>query len=157
MPAHLNNSPLFKNSSTPRGVRADEARKVLAAMARKLAFKPVRLAHVKQVAGFDVAYDGPHAEVAAVVMDCVSRRVLETKTFAGKVRFPYIPGLLSFREGPLILAAHRRLDHDVHVLMVEGHGVAHPLGCGLASYVGCALRKPTIGVAKGILWGEVGE
>jgi deoxyribonuclease V len=68
---------------------------------------------------------------------------------------PYIPGLLAFREGDIILKTYYDLEHDPDVLMVDGHGIAHPMRAGLACYVGVELEKPCIGVAKKILIGEV--
>lgn len=74
-----------------------------------------------------------------------------------KVEFPYIPTLLSFREADPIDKVFRQLKRRPDVLMVEGHGIAHPYGCGLASHVGVILKIPTIGVAKKLLCGEQAE
>lgn len=115
----------------------------------------VDLKGIKTIAGFDVAYAGEKAVCAAVVLDAKTMEVLERTYAVGKAEVPYVPGLLAFREGPLILQAYYDLEHDPDVLMVEGHGIAHPLKAGLASYVGVELAKPTIGVAKSILVGEL--
>jgi deoxyribonuclease V len=73
------------------------------------------------------------------------------------VEFPYIPTLLSFRELPAALAAIRTLKTQPDVFLVDAHGVAHPYGCGFASHLGLALGKPTIGVAKSMLFGQFVE
>jgi len=102
-----------------------------------------------RVAGIDVAYDGDDAYAACVVVD-EGTRVVETGYFKSKVMFPYIPSYLSFREAqPAIGAARKVTGFDV--LLVNGHGVAHPRGCGLASQIGLDLDVATIGVATGVL------
>jgi len=101
------------------------------------------------VAGIDIAYDGDDAFAACVVVDR-DARVVERGYFKSRVRFPYIPSYLSFRESqPSICAARRVSSFDI--LLVNGHGVAHPRGCGLASKIGLELGVATIGVATGML------
>jgi len=72
-------------------------------------------------------------------------------------KFPYIPGLLSFREGPAILETLKDLKHTPDLLVFDGHGIAHPRGLGIASYIGVLLDKPTIGIAKKKLFGNYEE
>jgi deoxyribonuclease V len=74
-----------------------------------------------------------------------------------KVAFPYIPGLLAFREGPAIIGSFKQLKQKPDILMVDGQGIAHPRGCGIASHVGVILDIPTIGVAKKRLYGMFDE
>jgi len=112
-----------------------------------------------RIAGVDVAYSGNHAYGAAVVLDYKSKsmEILETKTSRTVVSFPYIPTFLSFREAEPMVAALRGLENSYDVLLVNGHGIAHPRGIGIASHLGVELGIPTIGVARGLLCGEVIE
>ncbi len=118
-----------------------------------------RLGSVSLVGGTDLAYERDEARyvAAAVVLDARTLRVVETATARGRVRFPYVPGYLSFREAPAILRALARLEHQPDLLLVDGHGLAHPRGFGIASHLGVLLDLPTIGVAKSILVGEADE
>jgi len=107
-------------------------------------------------AGIDVGFsrDGRRAYCAAVVVDL---RTMETADSAGaceETRFPYIPGFLSFREGPVVLQALSRLRVVPDVLLFDGQGLAHPRRCGLASHVGACLDVPSVGCAKSRLVGE---
>jgi len=104
---------------------------------------------INLVAGIDVAYDGDDAYAACVVVDR-DARVVERRYFKSRVRFPYIPSYLSFREArPSICAARKVSGFDI--LLVNGHGVAHPRGCGLATKIGLELGVATIGIAAGML------
>src|SRR5512136_1139244 len=108
---------------------------------------------IRFVAGVDVAYFDQKAVGAVTFSDYESLRIVESETILVPVKFPYIPTLLSFRELPAALAAIRKLRAKPDVFLVDAHGVAHPYGCGLASHLGLAIHKPTIGVAKGRLVG----
>ena len=111
------------------------------------------LEHYELIAGVDASYANDLAYATCVVMDN-QNRTLESASAKVKVRFPYIPGYLSFREAPVLEAAARKISR-FDVLMVNGHGVAHPRGCGLASQVGLDLSVATIGVARKQLVGQV--
>jgi deoxyribonuclease V len=113
---------------------------------------------IRHVAGADGAYDDEKASGAAVLTEYATLRPIETATTRTRVAFPYIPGLLSFREGPMIVRVLRKLTIKPDICIVDGHGLAHPRRFGLACYVGLVMGLPTIGVAKSRLFGtEVGE
>ena len=109
---------------------------------------------VGRVAGVDAAYSGNKTYAACVVMDR-EFKITESRTAVSEVAFPYIPGYFAFREAPITLSAAREAS-GFDVLMVNGHGIAHPRGCGLATYVGLELDAPTIGVARRLLVGDIG-
>jgi len=99
--------------------------------------------------GVDVAYskDGSHAWAAAVIMD-ERFRVLESFVAGGEPGLPYVPGYLAFREGRLTLEALTSLRVEPDIVFLDGHGVVHERGLGLASHMGVLLGVPTIGVPK---------
>ncbi|MFD8423039.1 endonuclease V [Streptomyces sp. NPDC059466] len=102
------------------------------------------------VTGVDVAYDDERDLVvaAAVVLDAASLQVVAEATAVGQVSFPYVPGLLAFREIPTVLAALDALPCPPGLVVCDGYGVAHPRRFGLASHLGVLTGLPTIGVAK---------
>ncbi|MFE0645436.1 endonuclease V [Streptomyces sp. NPDC058877] len=102
------------------------------------------------VTGLDVAYDDERDLVAAavVVLDARTLGVVEEATAVGRVSFPYVPGLLAFREIPTLLAALDALTADPGLLVCDGYGLAHPRRFGLASHLGVLTGRPSIGVAK---------
>ncbi|MEN8654514.1 endonuclease V [Streptomyces sp. 21So2-11] len=103
-----------------------------------------------RVTGVDVAYDDERDVVvaAAVVLDAATLTVLDEATAVGRVAFPYVPGLLAFRELPTVLAALESLSADPGLVVCDGYGLAHPRRFGLASHLGVVTGLPTIGVAK---------
>jgi deoxyribonuclease V len=102
------------------------------------------------VTGVDVAYDDERDLVAAaaVVLDAARLTVVARATAVGRVSFPYVPGLLAFREIPTVLAALERLPCPPGLVVCDGYGLAHPRRFGLASHLGVLTGLPTIGVAK---------
>ena len=126
---------------------------------RRLAAQVSRSSEVttpRFIAGVDIS--APKAQGVAtgavVVLEYPELRVVETKVVSGKLDFPYIPGLLSFRESPLTLAACERLTITPDLILVDGQGIAHPRRLGLASHLGLFLNTPTIGCAKSKLCGS---
>ncbi len=111
------------------------------------------------IAGADVAYDKQSGRcfAAVVVVRAPGMEVVEQVAADTPISFPYVPGLLTFREGPAVLAAFRKLKHRPDVVLFDGHGLAHPRRFGLASHLGYLLDIPSIGCAKSILVGEHGR
>lgn len=114
----------------------------------------VKIDEIKYIAGFDVSYFGNKCVCSAVVLDFKTMEVVEKKFLVTKAPMNYVPGFLAFREGPPICQTYFDLECEPDVIMVDGHGIAHPLNAGLASFVGAELGKPVIGVAKNLLVGE---
>jgi len=109
----------------------------------------------ENIAGVDVAYKDDKALCAVVIMS--RDKVILKKTKESKVKFPYIPGFFAFREAPPIIKTVKDIKDKIDILLVNGHGIAHPRGFGLASHVGLILNIPTIGIATSLLCGEVKE
>jgi deoxyribonuclease V len=111
------------------------------------------------VAGADISYDrGSDLFFAAVILlSYPELTIIEEASFSARVSFPYIPGLLSFREGPPLLAAFAKLTKTPDVIFFDGQGIAHPRGFGIASHLGLILDRPAIGCAKSRLCGSHGE
>lgn len=113
-----------------------------------------KLPPVKTAAGLDVAYRGDIAYGAAVVIDVDKMEVVDAACSINKSRVPYVPTYLAFREITPMLRAFYKLTVRPDVVLVDGHGLAHPRGFGIASHIGVVLKIPTIGVAKSRLYGE---
>jgi deoxyribonuclease V len=126
----------------------------------------------KTIAGLDCALspDKKRIVAAAVVLvepnvmpglwetaECADFEVIETATASQQLTFPYIPGLLSFRESPVCIAAVEKLKNEPDAFMIDGQGIAHPRRFGLAAHLGLFFNKPTIGCAKSRLTGTFEE
>ncbi len=138
-----------------------QAREIQFGLAKRVSIEN-RVVNPCLIAGIDISAPNAQgvARGAVVVIRYPELDIVEVKEAHSKIRFPYIPGLLSFRESPLILAACERLCNVPDLILVDGQGIAHPRRFGLASHVGLLLDLPTIGCAKSILCGEhqsVGE
>lgn len=145
------NTQLFPTDlSTPSLLRAQE-------IVRQRAVLHNNHAAPRFVAGVDQAFMGDVIISGIVVIDYESLDVIEEVYHTGTLEYPYIPTFLSFREGPAIVSAYGKLQHTPDILMVDGCGINHPRGAGLATHIGVALDVPTIGVAKNILCGKGDE
>jgi deoxyribonuclease V len=111
---------------------------------------------LRLVAGVDAAFtaDGRHCIAGVVLWDREENAVCEEAVALRPLTFPYVPGLLSFREAPAVIAALRQLRATPDALMYDGHGFAHPRRFGIASHVGLLAALPAIGCAKSVLVGE---
>lgn len=114
---------------------------------------------ISYIAGIDVAFpnSGKTTRAAVVLLEYPSLRLVEQVVHESPTVIPYIPGVLSFREGGAVLQALGKLVNPPDILMFDGQGVAHPLGLGIASHVGVILNMPTIGIAKSCLVGDYNE
>ncbi|HBX70268.1 MAG TPA: deoxyribonuclease V [Chloroflexi bacterium] len=124
----------------------------------RLLLTPLADANIRLVAGVDVGLprSAKIARAAIAVLDYATMELIEQSTAEMPVPFPYLPGLLSFREMPVILAALAGLQSSPDVFIVDGHGYAHPRRFGLACHLGVWLDQPAIGCGKSILTGETG-
>jgi deoxyribonuclease V len=140
----------------PRTIRAAIA--LQQRLAPRVRLEPLA-GEVRVLAGADVAFsaDGQDVIAGVVVWDLATRTVVEQRVARARCQFPYVPGLLSFRELPAVLAAFRRLRTPPEAVLCDGQGLAHPRRLGLACHLGLWLGIPTIGCAKSRLCGTYDE
>jgi deoxyribonuclease V len=114
---------------------------------------------VETIAGCDISFNkfSPVMCAGIVVLRLPSLEVLEEVGVVGETSFPYVPGLLSFRESPPLLAAWSKLKTEPDAVMFDGQGLAHPRRVGIACHVGLLINRPTIGCAKSVLVGKFAE
>ncbi len=138
----------------PWNLRYAEAVKVQRELQERIILDAPDLA-LRLVAGADVSYSkGSNMFFASVVvLQMPDMNILEIASARGEVDFPYIPGLLSFREAPILIKAFEQVKNTPDVIIFDGHGISHPRGMGLASHMGLVLDLPSIGCAKKILVG----
>jgi deoxyribonuclease V len=121
-----------------------------------VADRPIDLTSIGLIAGVDVSVKNDVSQAAVVVMTFPDFRPVETVLVQRRTPFPYIPGLLSFREGPVLEEAFEKLTEEPAVFLFDGMGIAHPRRIGIASHLGLWLQKPTIGCGKTLLCGRYG-
>jgi len=135
----------------------EKARKAQRLLAQKVVEKDDFPFPPQTVGGVDVAYIGNYAVAAAVVVEYDTLSVKEKSVSIVKVNFPYIPTLLSFRECYPMISAIKKLKELPDIFMVDAQGRLHPFRLGAASHLGVVLNIPTIGIAKKLLCGSIGE
>lgn len=155
--------PSIRKDITPR-----EAIELQKQLRREVVEKPLELSCVRFVAGADISYEIFESQpggrllrrnsntvyAGVVVMTFPGMALVDRSLVRTSVSFPYVPGLLSFRESPSILEAWKHLRIKPDVLLVDGHGLAHPRRFGIACHLGLLLNIPTIGCAKSVLLGS---
>jgi deoxyribonuclease V len=142
----------------PRWPRSPAAARELQEALRDRVERRDRLGRVRRVAGVDASYDRASGttRAAAVLLGVPDLEPQAQASVVRRTRFPYVPGLLSFREVPALLPALARLPRAPDLVLCDGQGLAHPRRFGLASHLGVLLDLPTIGVAKSRLVGAHG-
>jgi deoxyribonuclease V len=116
--------------------------------------QPLDLDAVRLVAGVDVSVKENVSQAAVVVVSYPDLKPVETVLWRMPTPFPYVPGLLSFREGPVLVEAFERLENEPDVFIFDGMGRAHPRRIGIATHMGLWLQRPTIGCGKTLLVGK---
>ena len=141
----------------PWDVEAKEAVEIQRALASRVSAEDGFETPPRYVAGVDISppdADGV-ATAAAVLLELPDLRVTEVRVYRGKPGFPYVPGLLSFRETPLALGALEQLETEPDIILADGQGIAHPRRFGIACHLGLLMDTPAIGCAKSILRGRL--
>jgi deoxyribonuclease V len=135
-----------------------EALAVQERLRKEVRLRPLASRDIRHVAGADVAVSKKLGRLisAVVVLQFPSLSVVEERTFCSELFFPYIPGLLSFREIPGLIDCLKQVRTPFQAMLCDGQGIAHPRRVGLASHLGVLLNVPTIGCAKSRLLGEFG-
>lgn len=133
-----------------------QARALQLELAQRLILKDGFAKPLRTIAGFDVGFEdgGATTRAAAVLLDAATLQPIAAQVARVPTTMPYVPGLLSFRELPALLAALALLPHEPDLVFVDGHGIAHPRRLGIAAHFGIATGLPSIGVAKKILVGD---
>ena len=135
-----------------------EARALQGELASRVVAGPaLDLASVRYVAGADVSTAGDRAYATVTALDFPGLSVVEVQGFEAPLEFPYVPGLLAFREIPSAARALRKVETAVDVVILDAQGLAHPRRMGLASHIGLFLDVPTVGCAKSLLVGKFEE
>jgi len=115
--------------------------------------KPLALNKVKRLAAADLAFSEGKAFAVVAVFKFPSLELIEVQKASKKIAFPYVPGLLTFREGPCLIDAFEKIKNEPDVIIFDGQGEAHPERMGIATHMGILFDKPSIGCAKSRLIG----
>ena len=137
----------------PWDVTPEEARGIQNKL-RELVIRTDEFGDVRTVAGVDLGFKKNLARASVVVLNFPTLELIDGVSVESTIKFPYIPGLLSFRETPPLLKAFDRLKTEPDLIIADGQGLAHPRRMGIACHLGLILGKPTIGCAKSRLWGK---
>lgn len=125
-----------------------EAIQLQTQLAAQLIDQPLNSGQIQTIAGVDVSVKNNVSKAAVVVMDMADMRIIETQTAVMPTPFPYVPGLLTFREGPVLEMAFSQLQTVADVFLFDGMGRIHPRRIGIAAHMGLWLNHPTIGCGK---------
>lgn len=134
-------------------VSQQQAIKIQEELRKKVILKN-KFEKIEKIGGVDCSYKDNKANGAIVVCNYSTLQKIEIKTITTEVKFPYISGLFAFREGPVIIELIEKLENQPDVLIIDGHGIAHPRRFGIATHIGVLTGIPTIGCAKKILYGN---
>ncbi|MEF8793745.1 deoxyribonuclease V [Thiohalorhabdus sp.] len=137
-------------------IRPEEARKLQDELRSRVRREPLSPS-VTKVAGVDAALLKDRVVAVATLLSYPGLEVLEEATGLAPLELPYVPGLLSFREGPAVMEALDQLRRAPDLVLLDGQGIAHPRGLGIAAHIGLLQNRPAIGVAKSRLVGEADE
>ncbi len=142
----------------PWNVPPKRAIKIQEGLRKRLRLRPPKTPF-KTVAAADVSYSlaDDRLYAAFLLFSFPGLNLIETASARGRVSFPYIPGLLTFREAPILLKAFSRLKIRPSLVLIDGQGIAHPRSMGIAAHLGILLDLPTVGCAKSRLFGEEAE
>ncbi|MCC2645150.1 MAG: nfi [Burkholderiales bacterium] len=141
------------NLSVPEAVRVQKE------LAGRIRVDKLKIDNIRYIAGIDCAPSSDMSKyfAAAVIWDIQSRQMLEYHIAHAPLTFPYVPGLLSFREIPAIIEVMKKINQMPDILMVDGHGIAHPRSMGIAAHVGLIFDLPAFGCGKSLLYGKYTE
>lgn len=134
----------------------EKAERLQKELSEKVRIEPLKRP-LRYIAGADASYLDERIIGVLSLFSYTKMELLEEAWSIDKVRFPYIPGLLSFREGPVLLETIEKLSLKPDLILFDGHGICHPKRLGIASHMGVLLNIPTIGVAKSLLTGRYKE
>lgn len=138
----IDNKHRLDNTLYPRFCKIQEL------ISQRVVISDEFLKEAKRIGGVDASYEEDLAAVGFSVYDLSKKEVMLISIAITRVKIPYFSTFFSFREGPPALKMLRRFGEEYDVLLVNGHGLAHPRKCGLATYLGVILKKPTVGVAN---------